>query len=194
MRMVSDLRGTGELADKLISAVLPAGMEGRTLVDLGCGAATRSRWIPASKKVFVDTDLGRVDKPPGMVDADIIEFMGRPDSDFDVSLCLDTIEHFDKDKGWELLKLVDKRTRYLSVFFTPLGEMGINLDVPGAHRSGWYPEEFESLGWSTIVFPKFHNPWYDGKVYGSFFAIRGASFGHAADAIFAEELLQGKVR
>jgi hypothetical protein len=57
------------------------------------------------------------------------------------------------------------------------------------HRSGWLPEEFEKIGWHTIVFPKFHNPWQDGRVWGAFFAVRTGDLSRARAVLSGERVV-----
>jgi hypothetical protein len=43
------------------------------------------------------------------------------------------------------------------IFFTPLGDYMVDDSLdPEGHHSGWLPEDFEQLGWATIVLPDYH--------------------------------------
>ena len=84
--------------------------------------------------------------------------------------CHDMIEHLDHAGGEELLRLVTARARRLAVFFTPLGPMLLNPTDPADHRSGWWPEEASSAWATAPAFPRFHDPWDDGLIWGGFYA------------------------
>lgn len=191
MRITTTLKGSEGLADRIIASLLPIGTPEMSLVDLGCGNAPRTRWITAASQTFVDT-LKTAHSPTSTIQSDLFAFMRRPGSYFDLCFCLDVIEHFEKPMGYELLALIEERTRVMSVMFTPLGDMLINPSDPTGHKSGWLPEEFEQRGWGTIVLPRFHDPWLDGKTWGAFFAMRGGEISSVAAVISAEEKRQAQ--
>jgi hypothetical protein len=155
----------------LIAALLPPDMASLSLLDLGCGSAAPTRRIACARQTFVD--LARApDAPEPFVEADALEYLRRDRTGHDAIFCLDMIEHLDHPVGEELLRLVTARARRVAVFFTPLGPMLLNPTHPAGHRSGWWPEDFERLGYRTWAFPRFHHPWVDGITWGAFYAWR----------------------
>jgi len=187
MRITCDLSGSESLADRLITYFLPHGFEAMSFVDLGCGDAPRTRWIRFGESTWVDP-YPRPGSPSPLIRMDAVEFL-KTSKVFDVTFSLDMIEHLDKEKGREFLRLMDAKTRHLAVLFTPLGEMLLNPSDPMGHRSGWLPEEFENIGWHTIIFPRFHNPWQDGRVWGAFFAVRTGDLSRARAVLDLERVL-----
>jgi len=186
MRMTSMVKGSEGLADRIITSLLPGQTSDLSLADLGCGSAPRTRWIKARSQAFVDTQRN-AGSPPKTIQADLFDFMRLPGSVFDLSFCLDVIEHFEKPRGLEILALVEERTRVMSMIFTPLGDMLINPSDPTGHKSGRLPEELEARGWDTIVLPRFHDPWLDGQTWGAFFAVRGSDLTAVVQTVLAEE-------
>lgn len=181
--ITSMAKGTAPMADAIMRALMPPGAEKMTLVDIGCGAGARTRFLPC-KKTFVD-HIRPADWPEPFIQQDLMRFLNEvqtgEENQFDILTCMDVIEHFEKTDGWNLLNLAGVAAPRL-IFFTPLGEMHLSNE-PGGHRSGWMPEEFEGLGYDTMVFPRFHCPWYDGKTWGAFFAVRGLDVESAFNVI-----------
>jgi hypothetical protein len=153
----------------MLAAMLPGDARELSLLDLGCGDATHTRHLPSARRTFVDIER-RPGSPEPFVEADAIRFLREGGDGHDLLFCLDTIEHLDRPVGDELLRLATAKARRLSVFFTPLGPMHIRLDHPMGHRTGWWPDDFAAEGYHTWTFPRFHDPWYDGLVWGAFYA------------------------
>jgi hypothetical protein len=65
-----------------------------------------------------------------------------------------------------------ERVGRLSIIFTPLGPWMLDEGAthPDKHKSGWWPEELEKVGWRTKVYPK----WHTALQCGAFFAYKGA--------------------
>lgn len=69
----------------------------------------------------------------------------------DVIIAAEIVEHFEKEKGWRFLELLQRRTN-LAIVTSPIGFKGqraIHDNPHEEHKSGWEPEEFEQAGWTT---------------------------------------------
>ena len=167
-RWVTMHAGSEALHHEILTSLLPDGHEPLSLLDVGCGTAPVTRTFACQKRTFLD--VARPDSPPEpFLEADALSFI-RETRPYDMIFSLDMIEHLDRPIGEELLALMPRKARRLAVFFTPLGPMLINPHDPRGHRSGWWPEEFEALGYRTWAFPRFHDPWMDGHAWGAFYA------------------------
>lgn len=136
-----------------------------TVLDLGCGdgefmkSIYSEKWKVTGVDIFGDslirakntgcyTTLIRGDV--NQVCKDLI----RKRRKFDVVFCSEVIEHIDKEKGEELLKLVDKLAKKRSVFATPRGFMEQPHEFLGGnphqhHKSGWDINNFIRHGYSV---------------------------------------------
>lgn len=76
-----------------------------------------------------------------------------PDNSFDLSICMDMIEHLSKEDGYRLLYEMNRISRLAFALSCPNGFFWQppNSDNPfQAHLSGWKFREFKSLGFSKI--------------------------------------------
>ena len=104
----------------------------------------------------------------------------------DTIFLLDVIEHLDKEKGEELLRLTESIARKQVVIFTPLGYVpqehpdgidawGLNGGAWQEHKSGWLPDDFDD-SWDIYACKEFHFIDHNGnpfdKPYGAFWAIK----------------------
>ena len=91
---------------------------------------------------------------------------------YDLSLCLDIVEHFEKSSALDFLALVEGLSSHVLIWI-PLGYAPITYDTYGGdndywhtHRSTWGPEELERLGYAVEVLENFHTPMFGHKVDG----------------------------
>ena len=93
------------------------------------------------------SELIQVSKVVGIAPQDLDVFQ---DSDFDLVIALDLIEHLSKDNGYLLLYQLDRLASKSSLVFTPNGFIWQppSLNNPfNAHISAWKPKELRKLGW-----------------------------------------------
>ena len=118
------------------------------------------------------SELISVSKIVGIAPIDLAVFQ---DSEFDLVIALDLIEHLSKEDGYLLLYQLDRLTSKSSLIFTPNGFVWQPpaLNNPfNAHSSGWKPKELRELGWKkqygNIGLSFFVGPYgilkYDNKV------------------------------
>ena len=171
MRLTFDCNGSGEIHLDVLKTIC-GDTKGKSMLDLGCGFAPQTRQLGFTQKKYVDIvkrDLG--EETPFFYHEDILQFlMDNITKKWDVCISLDVIEHFTSFYARAILgsmmQISDKQ-----IIFTPLGEYILETTPskdPDTHKSGWLPEQFEQMGWNTIVFPNFH-PTLE---IGAFFAYR----------------------
>ncbi len=155
MQITIDKEGSGELYLQIMKAIC-GDVSNKSMVDIGCHLAPFTPLIGFKERTYVDIQnrpLDYKEEQQFFVKEDMIEFISRG-KHFDVSISSDSLEHLEKDKGMELISLMEKYSDK-QIVFTPLGELGIIKDNhPDSHKSGWRPKDFK--GWASIVMKNFH--------------------------------------
>jgi len=176
--------------EQALTSALDEGFE--SLIDVGCGVASRlssqvAGIIPFTVGVdgFLPVIQDSVRTGPytqyHCLDALSVGDRFEPES-FDVAMALDVIEHFPKEQGYELLKVLEMVARRRVVIFTPSGflpqgdKAGNPLQV---HQSGWRAEDFERRGYDVTGV----NGWKPLRGAEWEPRIRPASVGHRVSAI-----------
>jgi len=93
------------------------------------------------------SELIKVSKIVGIAPRDLTTFS---DSEFDLVIALDLIEHLTKEDGYSLLYQLDRLALKSSLIFTPNGFVWQppSLNNPfNAHISAWTSRELRQLGW-----------------------------------------------
>lgn len=88
---------------------------------------------------------------------DIVEIsrkLIRQKAKFDVVFCSQVIEHIDRQKGEELLSIVDKLARKRVIMGTPRGfmeqpEVFLGNNPHQVHKSGWSEDDFRKRGYKV---------------------------------------------
>jgi len=170
MAIMYNCEGNGEVHLDVLKAIC-GNTENKSMVDLCCGFAPQTRRLGFVSRLYVDSvkrDLAEESK--WFANEDVFYFLDKNTLHFDVGISLDAVEHFVKERALLLLN----KMRMISnkqIIFTPLGDYLIETtrtDNPDSHKSGWLPQEFEDMGYATIVFPNFHKL----LNIGAFFAFR----------------------
>jgi hypothetical protein len=70
---------------------------------------------------------------------------------FDIVLCLETIEHLEKEDGFSLLSNLEEIARKQVILSMPVGEKipSEGRDPPWRHSSSWYPADLRKLGYEV---------------------------------------------
>ncbi len=135
-----------------------------SILDAACGLSLKSKYIPAKIRVGIDIYPEyfkhiEADVPYVVMKGDIRKLREyfEPKS-FDLVLVLDVVEHLEKEQSLDMLRQAEEVARKGVVIETPRGYLPTNMDIWGhggdewqTHRSGWEPEEFEKLGYKTVV-------------------------------------------
>lgn len=97
---------------------------------------------------------------------------------YDAVMCLDVVEHLHKVESIQMVKRFDNIARKKIVIFTPFGFLDNNVAIQEDkdwqpwlfHKCGWYPEEFEALGYETYVWKNFD--YGAGRVHDALWAVK----------------------
>jgi SAM-dependent methyltransferase len=131
----------------------------RSCLDIGCGRGAFSLFrhyetigcdiyspnlaIAKGKGFYAD-----------LVHCDVRCLPFKPKS-FDITICIEVIEHLDKKEGLELIKRMEEMARRQVIITTPWGYYPLDErhDNPYLnHISGWLPEDFERMGYRVYPF------------------------------------------
>jgi hypothetical protein len=167
--LLDDVNGSGDIHFDVLNIICGHGKRGSSL-DVMCCEGNSTRKLDFQKRVFVDIQYRKMDIKPNdiFVIGDVFTFLMHDECLYDVVFCMDGIEHLTKKDGGRLINLLQLSGEKV-IFFTPLGEYClIDDNDPDHHHSAWLPSEFEELGYSTIVFPKYHAEYN----VGAFFAFK----------------------
>lgn len=155
------VEGSSGVMLDVINAILeePGGM---IVADLMACEGSVTSQLKVGTKVYVDVvkrEIKNFDKDKDkFVLMDALEFLRYTGKVYSAMICLDGIEHLEKEKGLAMLELMKEKSGR-QIIFTPLGDYlveEIKTDNPDSHKSGWIPLEFQRMGWATITFPQFH--------------------------------------
>lgn len=158
------MTGSGELYLSVLRRIIGP-TESLSLLDLCCGEMTHTNQMKFSKSLHVDI-LDWPTRPQNLefLCMDVLK-CDFPENSFDVVLCSDGLEHFQKVDGLALLAKMEKWAKKVAVIFTPIGDYMINPAAngdPHAHKSGWLPSEFKDVE----IYPD----WHPTLNLGAFFA------------------------
>jgi len=155
MTTIDEREGSGELQIEVLLKIIGDPSQ-KSFIDLCCGRMDRTRQIKFRESVHVDvTDEPERPQDAIFVNADVLGDHPVLQKHYDVSACLDGIEHLTKADGYKLAHRMTIMSD-VAIVFTPLGSLWVREDAssPHDHRSGWLPEDL--LGWRSIVFPNWH--------------------------------------
>ena len=157
MKIILEDKGSYELFDKIIKAIIGDKISDQTFIDLCSCEATATRNLPFKEKTYVDAlDCWVI---PGQMDrfiqTDVLGDHPCFDKKYDVANCSDGIEHLIKEDGFRLIEKM-KKISSKQILFTPLGEYMVEVGNPDpkCHKSGWVSSDFE--GFASIVCPNWH--------------------------------------
>ena len=130
-----------------------------TLLDLGCGQASLVRYLPDSvKRTGVDLyepsiEVSRKNKiHHDYAKINVLEALDHfgPKS-FDYVTAMDVIEHFDREEGEKLIKVMEGLARKKVIILTPNGFVPqSDPDNPWQlHRSGWNTSDFTNRAYTV---------------------------------------------
>lgn len=170
LRLTTMVKGSQLVSDEVAKALLPDSPESLSFLDIGCWDGKATKRVPAAQKTHVDV-IRHPSAPEPFVQSDGVTFL-ETSGQVGMIFAFDMIEHMERPKADRFLELVTRKADRLALFFTPLGPLKVTTHStdPFIQKSSWYPEDFEQWGYSTWVFPRFHDPWEDGKVHGAIFA------------------------
>ncbi len=132
----------------------------KSLLDVGCGSNSPIRNFSNNLEcVGVDLFQPSIDKSKAnnihdkYVKINIMDIGEHfPENSFDCVLASDVIEHFEKEEGLQLIKMMEKIARKKVIIFTPNGFMpqeACEGNPWQEHKSGWEVEEMKNLGFQV---------------------------------------------
>lgn len=165
--------GSGELQIQVLKAIC-GNTESLKMIDLCCGSSPQTGLINFKEKTFVDCVDRELIGGGSLIVSDVIEYLKKEKTKYDIAISTDTIEHFRDADALIFLNLTEKISKK-QIWFTPLGEYCMTHDQndnnPDSHKSEWTPEKLDSINnghWAYIVFPKWH-PTLGENGLGAFF-------------------------
>jgi SAM-dependent methyltransferase len=134
----------------------------RTVLDVGCGAASPIRAFSAELDLAVGVDVhipsllrSRAERRHHAyccLDVTRIE-RAIAEKSFDCVMSIDVIEHLTKEGGLELLRALERIARKRVVIFTPNGFLPQPATPDNPHQehiSGWTADEMRALGYDVF--------------------------------------------
>jgi len=126
-----------------------------SILDVGCGEAHYLASVD-SFKIGLDIWRPSLQKARAFcsdtVQCDLKGGLPFKDKSFDTILCIEVIEHLDKDQGLSLLQELSRVARREVILTTPRGFLPLtSASKPYmTHRSGWTESELERLGYLVL--------------------------------------------
>jgi SAM-dependent methyltransferase len=141
------------LEHKIQHQILPTD----TVLDLGCGIAQFTGNLNCKSILYADVwepYLNQIKGSKMTIKIDIGNLGCFLDNSYDIVLCIDVIEHFEKEKALEIIREMDRIKIKKLIIFTTKGFVkqddgkgwGVNNTEYQKHRCGFQPEELENLG------------------------------------------------
>jgi SAM-dependent methyltransferase len=127
------------------------------VLDVGCGHNSPIQFVNVDFSVGIELYKPYIQKSKDKkihdyyINEDIKDYEFKANS-FDAVLCIDVIEHFEKEKGYELIKRMEKWARKKVIIITPNGYIkqdSYDDNYLQKHESGWTVEDFKKLGFKT---------------------------------------------
>ena len=139
----------------------------RTILDVGCGQGLVAAYGIRHKNVYLagaeifEPDLLIAQKRNAhddyvLADARSLPFQAKS---FDVVMCLELLEHLDKEEGLKLIRDAEEIARRKVIIATPFGFLDTDprsnrsrqdeLNPYQDHRGGWQPDELKALGYKV---------------------------------------------
>jgi len=150
------INGSGELWVDIMK-IICGDTAKQSMVDLGCHLAPYTPLLGFRERTYVDVQdrpLDHADEKKWLVQSDVVDFLKSTNNFYDTAIASDLIEHLSKERGKEMLTLMEYRS-HKQIIFTPLGAWMISEDKhPDSHLSGWIPEMLPD--YVSIVLPDFH--------------------------------------
>lgn len=170
--MADSVRGLDRLAQKvrphipftiLNSLWRSLDKQSKSILDLGCGQGAPLKFINKDRLFYtVGVDIFRpyLEKGKrerihdGYVICDVRHLPFKKRS-FDIVLCLEVLEHMDKEEGKRLIDSIGEIARRQVIISTPVSARQQHKDLLQdgnpfqIHRAGWEPAELRQLGYKV---------------------------------------------
>jgi hypothetical protein len=149
---------------RYLAMILGSDKECRTAIDLGCGyRSILSAYRPLLKTTGVEIFEESLEKAKkmqqhdhyihsGILDLDIEKAITLNGGKFDLVTAVEVIEHMPKKDGYKLLEICEQLTQKYILITTPNGFLEQGPEYGNEyqrHLSGWFPHDFEGLGYKV---------------------------------------------
>lgn len=160
--------GTFPIFEKILWLIMGDNLGEKNIIDLCCNQATVTHKIPSKKTVYADVNDWGAGQYGNFHQVDVLGEHEIFNQHYDISICLDGIEHMHRPQGTQLLKRMDAISD-MQILFTPLGDDDVKpwSNDPNDHKCGYFPEDLP--GYASISFPRYHGH------YGAFFFWKSAN-------------------
>lgn len=135
-----------------------------SILDVGCGLALKSKFLPAQIRVGVDIYEEYFKHIESEVPYVVVKYDVRklheifmPKS-FDIVIGCDIIEHLEKEEALDMIKQCEAIAKMANIIEAPKGFIPQDIDILGygghdvqTHRCGFEAGELEALGYKVLV-------------------------------------------
>lgn len=159
-----------------------------SVLDVGCGKGNTIARVRAARRVGLDAAAPCVawcrshhrDQDVHFVQYDVRRICELFDNDaFECVYGMDIVEHLDKNGGLQLVHDCEVLASKCTMFFVPVGNHPQTDDPCGMgnehfqqHRSTWYPEDMERLGYDVYYYPDWHKNISPEKSKGAMWCVK----------------------
>jgi len=163
--------GNGDDYRRILNALYELAGRGAA-VDLGCGEAHTTKDWPMC--LLVDLVYRKAVLAAGrtldQMDMRLAPALFRQERRaFNFALMSDSLEHLKKEDGTKLIAEMIPLAKVVAIF-VPVGPWKVDVAAidPDAHKSEWWPREFQEQGWGVWEFPSYHR--FGAETLGAFWA------------------------
>jgi SAM-dependent methyltransferase len=132
--------------------------QAESILDVGCGLGEPMKFINRHKQFYtvgLDTFKPYIDesKKEGIHDEYVlcdVQHMAFPRKSFDIVLCMEVLEHLEREAGQKLLETMEEIARKQVIISTPVGKYDQHTYDENPfqeHKTIWSPAELKKLGY-----------------------------------------------
>ena len=156
-----------------------------SVLDIGCGSGSVIKRIRAKHRIGIDacekaiSHANHGNNGVVFMVGDLLRLPNLISDKMDCVIGIDIIEHFEKEDAYQLIFDCEDIADMCLMFFIPVGlhpqtkdDRGFDNDYYQTHRSSWYPEDMEELGYTVHYFPNWHKNPAPGKEKGAMWCLK----------------------
>jgi len=166
-----------------VKEVLEVASKYNSVLEIGCGEGHILKRIKAQIRIGIDAFRPILEKNqiPNIIFINYNLSHGLTklflENSFECIIGFDIIEHFKKDEAIKIIYECEQIASKCILFFIPVGnhpqtkdDRKMGNDFFQTHRSKWYPEDMQKLGYDVTFHPNWHNQ--KGKDRGAMFCYK----------------------